>query len=255
MRTTFIERAMTYRFATEDQDYSDLSAGRVLMGLPGLPAFPVRLASEMFQRSLHHLLPYPGPVTIYDPTCGGAYHLAALGFLHGAQIASILASDIEPRAVALAERNLSLLHPAGLATREAEIGHLYSIYGKTSHSVALESVHVLRRMRMAQENHIQVDAGTANALEPDSIGAFLAQTQIDIILSDLPYGSMSTWQVEQESPNPPAWRLLDALLPNIRAGAVIALAADKTQKISHEGYRRLERFQIGKRQVTLLTVQ
>jgi hypothetical protein len=49
--------------------------------------------------------------------------------------------------------------------------------------------------------------------------------------------------------------MLDALLPNLDPGTVLALAADKSQKIAHEGYRRLERFQIGKRQVTLLTVQ
>lgn len=243
---------MPYRFVTDDQDYSDFSAGRVLMGLPGLPAFPVRLASEMFQRALAHLL-RPAPISIYDPTCGGAYHLAALGFLHGEQIASILASDIDPRAVALAERNLVLLHPAGLAAREAEIGHLYSIYEKTSHSVALESVQVLRRMRARQGNVVETATAVVDALDPRAIRSFHAGRQVDLVLSDLPYGSMSSWLVEKESVNAPAWSLLDALLPNLSPGAVLALAADKSQKITHEGYRRLEKFQIGKRQITMLT--
>lgn len=243
---------MPYRYVTEEQDYTDLSAGRVLMGLPGLPAFPVRLASEMFQRAIHPL-PRTGPVALYDPTCGGAYHLAALGFLHGGSIQAILASDIDPRAAELAERNLSLLHPAGLASREAEIGQLYSIYGKPSHSVALESVQVLRRMRQAHGNAIDTHTGTADALDPNAIRGFLAGRRVDIILSDLPYGSMSHWQAGKELPNSPAWQLLDALLPNLSPGVVLALAADKSQKIAHEGYRRLERFQIGKRQITLLS--
>ena len=245
---------MPYRYVTEDQDYSDFSAGRVLMGLPGLPAFPVRLASEMLQRAMAHVTS-KNPVGLYDPTCGGAYHLAALGFLHGNHIGAILASDIDPRAVELANRNLSLLHAQGLHHREAEIGHLYSIYGKTSHSVALESVQVLRRMQAAQGNEIETRAETVDALNPAAIRGFLAGNRVDIVLSDLPYGSMSNWQVERESANSPVWAMLDALLPNLGPGTVLALAADKSQKIAHEGYRRLERFQIGKRQVTLLTVQ
>ena len=245
---------MPYRFVTEDQDYSDFSAGRVLMGLPGLPAFPVRLASEMFQRVVAHVTS-PGPAVLYDPTCGGAYHLAALGFLHGDRIGAILASDIDPRAVELAKRNLSLLNPQGLDQREAEIGHLYSIYEKTSHFVALESVQVLRRMRAAQGNEIETRAETVDALNPEAIRGFLAGNRVDIVLSDLPYGSMSSWQVEREASNPPAWAMLDALLPNLGPGTVLALAMDKSQKIAHEAYRRLERFQIGKRQVTLLTVE
>lgn len=245
---------MPYRFVTEDQDYSDFSAGRVLMGNPGLPAFPVRLASEMFQRALAHV-PSSGPKVVYDPTCGGAYHLAALGFLHGNRIGAILASDIDPRAVELARKNLSLLHPQGLDQREAEIRHLYSIYGKTSHSVALESVQVLRRMRAAHENEIETRTQIVDALNTEEIRGFLAGRRVNIVLSDLPYGSMSTWQVEGGSPYPPAWAMLDALLPNLGPRTVLALAADKSQKIAHEGYQRLERFQIGKRQVTLLTVQ
>lgn len=245
---------MPYRFVTEEQDYSDFSAGRVLMGLPGLPAFPVRLASEMFQRAVAHI-PSPGPAILYDPTCGGAYHLSALGFLHGNRIGAILATDIDPRAVELARKNLSLLHPQGLDQRETEIGHLYSIYGKPSHSVALESVQVLRRMRAGHKNEIKTYTETVDALNPGAIHGFLAGRRVDIVLCDLPYGSMSSWQVEGGSPNPPAWAMLDALLRHLQPGTVLALAADKSQKIAHEGYRRLERFQIGKRQITLLTVQ
>ena len=42
---------MPYLFATQDQDYADFASGRVIYNAPGMPAFPVRLASEMFQRA------------------------------------------------------------------------------------------------------------------------------------------------------------------------------------------------------------
>ena len=45
---------MQYKFAKEQPDYSDLASGRVFYSLPGHPAFPVRLASEVFQRCLAH---------------------------------------------------------------------------------------------------------------------------------------------------------------------------------------------------------
>ena len=43
---------MQYLYATERPDYSDLASGRVFYSLPGHPAFPIRLASEIFQRCL-----------------------------------------------------------------------------------------------------------------------------------------------------------------------------------------------------------
>jgi hypothetical protein len=42
---------MQYRFA-EKSNYEDLAAGRVIHGAPGATNFPVRLASELFQRAL-----------------------------------------------------------------------------------------------------------------------------------------------------------------------------------------------------------
>ena len=78
---------MPYLFATQDLDYSDYSSGRVLYSQPGAPAFPVRLASEIFQRARHILgADRPGAerrLALFDPVCGGAYHLTTLGFLHG----------------------------------------------------------------------------------------------------------------------------------------------------------------------------
>ncbi len=46
---------MPYQFAVDRPNYSDLASGRVLYSVPGHHAFPVRLASEIFQRCLAYL--------------------------------------------------------------------------------------------------------------------------------------------------------------------------------------------------------
>jgi hypothetical protein len=46
--------------------------------------------------------------------------------------------------------------------------------------------------------------------------------------------------------------LLAALQSVLTDGSIVAIAADKSQKVAHKDYRRVERFQVGKRQVALL---
>jgi hypothetical protein len=247
---------MPYKFATEDQDFSDFAGGRVLYSLPGLPAFPVRLASEIFQRMLARLPGRPEKrLTLYDPTCGGAYHLAALGLLHGKAIGTIIASDIDPRALELAQRNLGLLSTDGLKRREQEIWRMLDQYGKESHAGALSSAAALKA-RLEGVSPIRAHVFHADALDRSAIQNGLAGEAIHLVISDVPYGHLSAWhQGEEATPgaNGPIWRMLDALLPALTDDALVAIAADKSQKIAHEGYRRVERFQIGKRQVSLLS--
>lgn len=244
---------MPYRFATEDMDYSDFSGGRVLYSLPGLPAFPVRLASEIFQRSASHLKRGDGGLSIYDPTCGGAYHLTALGFLHGGQIRSIFASDVDPNALELASRNLGLLSEAGLTRREEEIRRMLRDYGKPSHMETLRSVEVLRQLRGGKPA-IATRVFPADALAASELSAGLQGETIDLVISDVPYGLMSGWQGDQDSGEvgSPLYRMLDALAGLLTSRALVAIAADKRQKAAHPGYQRVEHFQVGKRQVVLL---
>ncbi len=78
---------------------------------------------------------------------------------------------------------------------------------------------------------------------------------MDAVISDIPYGWRSSWQIadsSQASTLSPVWQMLEALLPVLSLRSVVAIASDKRQKIFHEGYRRLERFQVGKRRVVLL---
>lgn len=243
---------MPYQFATQDKDYSDFSSGRVLYHQPGAPAFPVRLASEIFQRAIH-LLDLRRPIILYDPACGGAYHLTALGFLHGAAIQAILASDVDEHILELARRNLGLLDPRGLTLREAELSALFTSYGKPSHAEALRSAELLRRTR---ENlpSIKTRFFLANAFDPTALRHGLSGETPDLVISDVPYGQMSAWQAPEDHPiaAPPIWSVLDALLMVIHQTALVAIAADKRQKVTHEAYQRISQFQIGKRQVTFL---
>lgn len=240
---------MPYCYATEDQDYTDYASGRVIYNLPGAPAFPVRLASEMFQRAARYVAG-SAPLCIYDPTCGGAYHLTALGLLHGANIARILASDINPHALELAHRNLGLLAPAGLAQREHELERMLADYGKASHAEALASLGRLRA-RLG-EPVISTRVFEANALDPAALAQAVRGETIQIVLCDIPYGQLSSWHSPAIPPgSSPVFAFLESLRAALPPGVVIVIAADKAQKLAHPALPRLERFQIGKRQVSL----
>src|SRR5215207_11524995 len=138
---------MQYKYAKEQLDYSDFSSGRVFYSLPRHPAFPVRLASEIFQRcitSRESIYQNSTPCTLYDPCCGAAYHLSVLAYLHGEHIREVIGSDIDEKAVALAKRNLELLTVAGLDKRIGEISKMLELYNKDSHKDALESGYILK---------------------------------------------------------------------------------------------------------------
>jgi 23S rRNA G2445 N2-methylase RlmL len=248
---------MPYRFATEQEDYTDYASGRVFYNAPGAPAFPVRLARELFLRGLavRRRLGLTAPVVLYDPCCGSAYHLTALGHLHAEQIDAVLASDIDARLLAVAERNLSLLTPAGLARRQAELDELFQRYGKESHAAALASAQrLLERVNDQVRTHpVRTRLFCADATDAAALHLQLGGATPDLVIADVPYGQHSAWQgahaAETESP---LWWMLGALRPQLAATTVVAIAADKAQRIEHAGYRRLERFQLGKRQIALL---
>jgi tRNA G10 N-methylase Trm11 len=224
----------------------------VLYSQPGFPAFPVRLASEMFQRAAAHLPAPAEGLTLYDPTCGGAYHLTALGFLFGERIRAIIASDADENALALARRNLSLLTEEGLARREAEIRQMVAEFGKQSHVDALRSLEALRAIRRNYPT-INTQVFQANALDPVALAAGLNEAKVDLVISDVPYGNLSGWQEDENAASsPPIVQMLDALRGNLWQQSLVAIAADKKQKITHPAYRRVEKFQVGKRQVAIL---
>jgi len=246
---------MQYQFAVERSDYSDLANGRVFYNLPGHPAFPVRLASETLQRCLaiRRSKGLTEPCVLYDPCCGAAYHLGVLGYLHGESIHTIAASDVEAESARAARRNLGLLSVAGLEGRIAEITALLNQYGKESHREALASAHKLqpRIKLLEQENPIQIDVFEADVFDRPALREHFRGQKVEIVFSDVPYGLRSQWQA-LDATQSPLWLMLDNLLELLTPESVVAIAADKGQKPAHEGYRRLDQFQVGKRRVTIL---
>ncbi len=244
---------MPYLFATERHNDADYAGGRVLYSRPGHPAFPVRLASEMFQRclALRAADGLTAPCTLYDPCCGGAYHLATLVYLHGERIASIAASDLDADALALARRNLDLLTLPGLDRRIRELELLWADYGKPSHVEALASAERLRERLLAltEQSVIPVSVFQADATDVAGLVAVLGERSVDVVITDVPYNRLSVWQGDGVDP---LWQMLEALRPVLAAGAVVAVASDKAQTPAHAAYRRADRFQIGKRRIVLL---
>jgi 23S rRNA (guanine2535-N1)-methyltransferase len=247
---------MPYKFALERVDYSYLASGKVFHALPGYPAFPIRLASEIFQRclALRAAGGAAGRVTVYDPCCGGAYLLATLACLQGASIDSIFASDIEPQAVDLARRNLELLTAGGLDRRIGELTEMWNTYGKESHQSALRSAGRLREqiLSLTLEHPIATRVFAADALDGTSLRDSLQGARVDLVITDVPYGRHSEWKQTTGADQPPEWRMLEALRGILSPGALAAVAAEKGRKVAHEAYTRVQKFQIGKRQVVIL---
>jgi 23S rRNA (guanine2535-N1)-methyltransferase len=242
---------MKFRFATQRENYEDYASGRVLYGRPGQAAFPVRLASEVFQRCCHTLAQRGAspPYTLYDPCCGSGYLLTVVGLLHGAQLARILASDIDDKAVEQARENLSLLTAAGMDRRLDAIRRLFDAYGKPSHLGALESGRRLKAGLAAAHEAIATECFPFDATgDADWPGA---ARSIDIVLTDLPYGGLTSWRGSSAHADA-ARKLLTRLEAVLSPTSVVALIATRQQVASHAAYRRIESLAIGKRRIQLL---
>jgi 23S rRNA (guanine2535-N1)-methyltransferase len=250
---------MRYRFVRERTNYEDYASGRVLVGMPGNPAFPVRLASEVLQRCAM-ILESGGrreAFCIYDPCCGAAYHLAVIGYLHMRQVQVIIGSDIDEAALTLAARNLGMLSLAGLEQRMAELAAMRDAFGKRSHTEALASAaRLLARLTACPvKDRPRTRLFRADATDRDALVAGMGGQRIDIVFADVPYGWRSEWQSGSEeglADGEPLWLMLESLLGIVSEGTVLAIAADKSQRVEHERYARLQRLRAGKRQIAIL---
>jgi hypothetical protein len=248
---------MVFKFAVERENYADYASGKVFYNLPGHPAFPVRLASEIFQRCLHlrSAQGLSAPVRLYDPCCGGAYHLAVLAYLHWGSIAEISASDVDKDAVSIASRNLALLTLLGLQGRMAQIEEMQRLYQKESHHEARQSAENLKNklLQLTRTHTIPADIFQADALGGDTVREHFTEKRADLVITDLPYGIRSHWILpETARGKEPAWFLLENLRDALAAEAIVAIASTKQHKIAHEGYTQIGRLKSGKRQVVIL---
>ncbi|MFD0803959.1 rRNA methyltransferase, partial [Streptomonospora algeriensis] len=177
---------MAYRYATERRDHSDLASGNVLRSAPGHPGFPVRLADELFQRALAHLP--AAPVSLWDPCCGSGHLAAAVGLLHRDRLRRLLATDTDPAALSLAERNLALLTRSGLAERERGLRADAAEFGKP---VLLERVGTAGRLaerldKLGGDLEHRVRAG-------DAFAPVALEHPVDLVLTDVPYGGLTAF--------------------------------------------------------------
>ena len=240
---------MEYIFAKERKNYEDLSSGRVLYSQPGAPSFPVRLASEIYQRCQRHLQQkgVNGPFIVYDPCCGGAYLLAVLGFMYGNDLGKIIASDIDGEMITLARKNLSLLSLPGIERRIGEIEGMIRAYGKESHTQALQSARRLRAVVESRDHPIAIDCHRAGALDTDAVRGI--RIKPDMVITDVPYGVATHWS---DAGKDPINKMLSNLLPLLKPESAVALISDKAQTAHHDAYLRIQKFNIGRRRVTLM---
>jgi len=126
------------------------------------------------------------------------------------------------------------------------------LYDKESHKEALESISRMEEQvtLLSAVRTIQTGVFRANATQAASLRKGLQGATIDLVFTDIPYGQHSQWEGTQ-TPHP-AWAMLEALFEYISPKSILAITSDKLQKIAHEKYERLERFQLGKRQVVIL---
>ncbi|MEQ8674909.1 MAG: N-6 DNA methylase [Aggregatilineales bacterium] len=233
---------MQYRYVTEKENYEDFAAGRVLLSQRGMTSFPVRLASEIFQRCADYF-PIEQRLSIYDPCCGGGYLLTVIGFLHSACIQSLHGSDINSDTVRLASDNLRLLTAEGLDARRNTLCDLAKTYNKASHHDALESVERLRQYLPASP--IPTQTWAADALQPTA-----DTVSVDLIICDVPYGNVTDWQADADDNL--ITSLLQAQYDVLVAGGIIAVVSDKSQKATYPRYKRLQQDTIGKRRFLIL---
>lgn len=238
---------MEYRYTAEKQNYEDFSSGRVLYNQKGATAFPVRLASEIYQRG-REMLRAKGKksgYTLYDPCCGGGYLLTTLGFLHGEDIVGLVASDIDENAVRLAEKNLSLLSPEGMENRIRQLEGYLEAYGKASHREVLDSAERLQTMNDKRNQIIRVECFRHDIFDTETV---IPALKADMVIVDVPYGNLVQWS----EPDKAMAQFLENIVKWVATDGIVIIVSDKKQTIRHPQLRRLEHFKVGKRQAALL---
>ena len=230
-------------------NYEDYSSGRVLYGAPGATNFPARLAQKIFQRCTEYLSEKgnSNKYVIYDPFCGAGYSLTVLGLLHGKDVKTVYASDADKVILEFAGKNLSLLSIEGIERRKQELEGFINQYSKTSHKEALESANRLENL--VRPLHVTTDIFQFDMLSDLELPERIKN--IDIVLTDLPYGKLTEWSGQGTNTNP-AQVFLDKIKSRLSAASIIAIVSDKKQKIEYKGYERIEATTFGKRKVLFL---
>lgn len=238
---------MEYLYAARE-NYEAFASGRVIYHKSGLSTFPVRLASELFMRC-RAFCNKQAALTLYDPLCGEGYLLTVLSMLHRQHIAQVMGSDISEEALTIARENISLLGETGLTKRRAQLQNLFDQYGKTSHQGALQTADSWLE-KLKTTTPIESQVFTCDLLQPKALQT--AGFKADILLSDVPYGSMASWSGGAGNE---MHIFLENLLPVLHADTVLAIISDKAQKIHSPYFQRLKLLRAGKRKIELLKLK
>lgn len=242
---------MEYKYG-KSENYEDFSSGRVLYNAKGAANFPVRLAQELYGRCLEYS-EKKKDICLYDCCCGGGYMLTVLGFLNQDTIGEIVGSDIDEKALSIAEANLSLLTKHGIEKRISEIRNMIGQYNKQSHIDSEESA---LRLQSLLKRDIMTHTFTADALVKISL-----DKTPDIIITDVPYGNLVSWTDNEskiastqyeETVKSDVTVMLDTLCEICGNNTIIGICMDKGQKITSAKFQRLEKQLIGKRKFEIL---
>lgn len=237
---------MEYHYG-ENINYEDFASGRVLYHQNGVPNFPVRLANEIFGRCLSYSKQKEN-LTLYDCCCGGGYLLTTLALLNTNKISLLLGSDISEDALQIAKANTSLLTKEGLDKRIQEISELYRQFHKQSHQEALLSARRFQEERLQYYNAIDIPSKIFYA---DALKEIPLMESPNIIITDIPYGNLVSWEGTQSGVN----QLLNTLLSICNEETILGICMSKKEKINHSGFQRLEKQIIGKRYFEILKIR
>jgi 23S rRNA G2445 N2-methylase RlmL len=191
--------------------YADVASGAVLHSAPGFPSFPARLALELFDRA--RALTGRNQVGLWDPACGAGGLVTTLAMLRRSHLRIVRAGDVDPDAVTLARRNLSLTTLTGLQRR------IDTLRSSDADRQRLESAErLVTLVNGAPPLDVHVEQADATQEHPPS-------PNIDVALSDLPYGSKTNWSSAADDPPTTMLDLLWAALP--RHAVVVLVSVDR----------------------------
>jgi len=197
---------MAYRYAVTREHYADFSGG-VLHSAPGFPAFPARLASEMFQRAL--AFSTAPTARVWDPCCGSGNLLTTVTLLHPDRITGVFGSDVDPAALELARKNLGLLDAQGMAARADELRARAERLDKPAYVDAAEAARRLGRRLAHCGGTLERGVASADVFDPSQLRRALDGRRPDVVLTDVPYGERTSWR------GPAAARGLDGMLGSL----------------------------------------
>ncbi|MBD3921820.1 hypothetical protein H8B09_23875 [Paenibacillus sp. PR3] len=251
---------MEYRYEAEPRSYEDYASGRVLLNAHGTTAFPVRLASEIYQHGKAYLASKgrTNDLTLYDPCCGGAHLLTSIGIQHGRDLNRIIGTDIDHRVLEVARRNLSMVNADGMQHRLGQLREMALAYGKASHEEAVASAERLLMLIEQRGRMLEVQCDAHDAVGQSSSSEMLDKLngEVDFVFTDVPYGEIVQWSDADDGDNvDPVGKMLGNLVPRLAPISVVAIVADKKQKVEHPAYRRLKKLKVGKRQIVFLELE